>query len=177
MGRDKAVIEIGGSSLISRVAKALSDASLEPIRIAVSNPEDVDHYGRTIADEIEIEWVVDAEPHAGPIEAIIEAAFDNGGNSSPIQLSPVDVPWVTSELFLSLAETLEDDDILAMPNDGVWSHPLLGLIRPKEVGEFLLRDRRPLHEQFSEARHSLLMVDPKLIRNVNYPDDLEGYSP
>ncbi len=72
MGRDKAVIEIGGSSLISRVAKALSDASLEPIRIAVSNPEDVDHYGRTIDDEIEIEWVVDAEPHAGPIEAIIE---------------------------------------------------------------------------------------------------------
>lgn len=176
MGRDKAMIEIDGCSLICRVAKALSNASLEPIRIAVSNPEDADKYGRTIDDGLEIEWVVDSDPHAGPIEAIIEAVFDKRVGSSPIQLSPVDVPWVTPELFLSLADSLKADDVLAMPNDGVWSHPLLGLIRPEAVGNFLMRDRRPLHRQFSEARHSLLMVDPKLIWNVNYPEDLERYS-
>ena len=35
MGIDKAMIEIGGHSMISRVVRALTLAELEPIRIAV----------------------------------------------------------------------------------------------------------------------------------------------
>ncbi len=39
MGRDKALIEIDGEAMISRVVEALVDAGREPIRIAVANPE------------------------------------------------------------------------------------------------------------------------------------------
>tara|TARA_B100000959_G_scaffold286565_1_gene365835 strand:+ start:3413 stop:3946 length:534 start_codon:yes stop_codon:yes gene_type:complete len=177
MGRDKAMIEVEGTSLICRVATALSKAALEPIRVAVSSPEDIDAYGETIDIGIEIEWVVDGEAHAGPIEAIIEAVFDKQSDSSTIQLSPVDVPWITPELFLAIGEVLNDDDILAMPYDGAWSHPLLARIRPETIGGMLMRDKRPLHEQFTEVQHSLLMVEPGLIRNVNTPDDLQSHLP
>ena len=45
MGIDKAMIEVDGHSMISRVVKALTLAGLEPIRIAVANPEDIEKYG------------------------------------------------------------------------------------------------------------------------------------
>ena len=48
MGRDKALIEIDGISCVARVAIALAEAGLEPIRIAVANPENIDDYGATI---------------------------------------------------------------------------------------------------------------------------------
>ena len=45
MGRDKALIEVGGVACIARVASALAAAGCEPIRIAVAQPEDVERYG------------------------------------------------------------------------------------------------------------------------------------
>ena len=45
MGRDKALLEIEGKSMIERVATSLATANLEPIRIAVALPEDVEEYG------------------------------------------------------------------------------------------------------------------------------------
>ena len=59
MGRDKALIEIEGHSCISRDVSALREAGLEPIRIAVARPENIDDYGATIPTEIDVEWVLD----------------------------------------------------------------------------------------------------------------------
>ena len=42
MGRDKALIEVGGEPCIARVAMALAEAGREPIRIAVAEPEDIE---------------------------------------------------------------------------------------------------------------------------------------
>ena len=39
MGQDKALIEIDGKAMITRVVEALKKADREPIRIAVANPE------------------------------------------------------------------------------------------------------------------------------------------
>ena len=44
MGRDKALVEVDGSAMIERAAISLATANLEPIRIAVAQPEDVEHY-------------------------------------------------------------------------------------------------------------------------------------
>ena len=60
-----------------------------------------------------------------------------------------------------------------MPHDGERGHPLLSLIRTKEVLEIIEGDRRPLRVQFAEAKHSLLMEDPAVLLNVNTPSDLE----
>jgi CTP:molybdopterin cytidylyltransferase MocA len=85
----------------------------------------------------------------------------------------VDYPWVSSDLFFSLQDRLGADDCLIMPHDGERGHPLLSLIRTKEVLEIIEGDRRPLRVQFAEARHSVLVEDPAILLNVNTPADLE----
>ena len=172
MGIDKAMIEVDGHSMISRVVKALTLSGLEPIRIAVANPEDIEKYGSEVGLDTDVEWVLDARTHAGPIDAIEEALLDSGCGEI-IQLAAVDYPWVTEGLFISLQDGLNDDNALIMPHDGEMSHPLLALIRSDEVLGMLHSDRRPLRVQFSEARHSILIEEPEILRNVNSPEDLE----
>ena len=59
MGCDKALVEIDGSAMIERAAISLATANLEPIRIAVAQPEDVEEYGSAIGPDLDIEWVLD----------------------------------------------------------------------------------------------------------------------
>ncbi len=175
MGTDKAMIEIEGTSMICRIADALACAGLEPIRIAVARPGDVEKYGSKLDSDLEVEWVLDGKTHAGPIDALEEALIDPRlERQSTLQLAPVDCPWVTGDLFSSLRESLAEGDALIMPHDGERPHPLLALIRPELVRKMIAEDRRPLHVQFSQARHSVLLGDPDVLRNVNSPDDLEG---
>ncbi|MBR79432.1 MAG: hypothetical protein CMA88_01420 [Euryarchaeota archaeon] len=175
MGTDKAMFEIEGISMICRVAGALAGAGLEPIRIAVARPGDVEKYGSVLDSDLEVEWVLDGKTHAGPIDALEEALMDPRlEEQSTLQLAPVDCPWITAGLFSSLREGLAEGDGLIMPHDGERTHPLLALIRPKLVRKMIVGDRRPLHVQFSQTRHSVLQEDPEVLRNVNSPEDLEG---
>jgi molybdopterin-guanine dinucleotide biosynthesis protein A len=173
MGRDKALVEVDGSAMIERVAISLATANLEPIRIAVAQPEDIEEYGSAIGPDLDIEWVLDSMTHAGPIDAIEEALLDPECEGGVLQLATVDYPWVSSDLFVSLQDGLGSDDSLIMPHDGERGHPLLSLIRTKEVLEIIEGDRRPLRVQFAEVRHSILMEDPAVLLNVNTPADLE----
>jgi len=173
MGRDKALLEIDGTSMIERAAISLATANLEPIRIAVANPEDVEEYGSAIGPDLDIEWVLDSMPHAGPIDAIEEALLDPKCEEGLLQLATVDYPWVSAELFVSLQDGLGADDCLIMPHDGERGHPLLSLIRTKEVLELIEGDRRPLRIQFAGVKHSVLVEDPAVLLNVNTPEDLE----
>jgi len=93
--------------------------------------------------------------------------------ANELQITPVDVPWVTSELFTTLADTISDDDALAVPADGERMHPLLALIRPTPVRELLANDRRPLRIQFAEMPHSILLENRAVLKNINLPIDLE----
>ncbi|MEC7708471.1 MAG: molybdenum cofactor guanylyltransferase [Candidatus Thermoplasmatota archaeon] len=173
MGRDKALVVVDGSTMIERMAISLAAANLEPIRIAVSQPEDVEDYGLAIGSDLDIEWVLDSRTHAGPIDAIEEALLDPDCDGDLLQLATVDYPWASPNLFASLQESLRADDFLIMPHDGERSHPLLSLIRTREVLEIIEGDRRPLRIQFAEVKHSILMEDPAVLLNVNTPEDLE----
>ena len=172
MGRDKALIEVGGVACIARVASALAAAGCEPIRIAVAQPEDVEKYGEVLPDGLDVEWVLDADTHAGPIEALLEALNDPlVADSDSIQLCPVDVRWVTADLFFELEKTLGSEDLLAIPADPQRTHPLLARVRPSvatQIGD----DRRPLHVQFAEMEHTTLLADAAILRNVNTAADL-----
>ena len=173
MGRDKALLEVDGSAMIERMAISLATANLEPIRIAVAQPEDVEEYGSAIRPDLDIEWVLDSITYAGPIDAIEEALLDPECEGGLLQLATVDYPWVSSDLFVSLQDGLGADDCLIMPHDGERGHPLLSLIRTNEVLEIIEGDRRPLRVQFTEAKHSILVEDPEVLLNVNTPADLD----
>ena len=170
MGTDKCLIEIDGVACIQRVAMALAEAGLEPIRISVSSPEHMEKYGSVIDPSLQVEWVVDSVPNAGPIEAILEALTDPFCND-PLQIAPVDVPWLEMELLIGLEGGIGDCKV-AMPVCSGRTHPLLALVRP-EVADLVGRSRRPLREQFHEMDHVLVEVREEVVRNVNRPSDLE----
>ncbi len=170
MGRDKALLEVDGVACINRVAKVLAEAGLEPIRIAVATAEDIEKYGECVDSELQVEWVVDSFPHAGPIEAVLEALKDPLC-ANTLQLAPVDVPWLEASLLSDLANAIAEEP-LALPFSGGRGHPLLALVRP-EVADMIGDDRRPLHIQMTESRHSVVEASPRVVRNVNRPSDLE----
>ena len=66
MGTDKALLEIDGVPCINRVAVALAEAGLEPIRVAVASAEHIERYGERMDDSLQVEWVVDSFPRSGP---------------------------------------------------------------------------------------------------------------
>ena len=78
----------------------------------------IDSYSQVIDSSIEIEWSVDKEKFAGPIESIIENLEKFAGNEDFIQLATVDVPWVTEEFFIELRNSIKSGDDLIMPTDG-----------------------------------------------------------
>ena len=91
MGRDKALIEIDGLPMITRVVNALVEAGKEPIRIAVANPEKMEVYATVIDPNYDIEWVLDSVQYAGPVDAIIENLND---------------PFALKEEFIQLARSV-----------------------------------------------------------------------
>ena len=169
MGVDKALLEVEGDVCINRVAVALAEAGLEPIRIAVASAEDIEKYGERISPSLQVEWVVDSVPRAGPIEAILEALEDPLCENT-LQLAPVDVPWLEAGLLHDLGEGIGEEPIAIPFSDGRW-HPLLALVRP-EVAGLIGSDRRPLHVQMTALRHSVVEASPLVVRNVNSPSDL-----
>ena len=68
----------GGVACIARVAQLLAAAGCEPIRIAVAQPEDVERYGSVMPDGLDVEWVLDAVTHAGPIDCYRGLDRSNG---------------------------------------------------------------------------------------------------
>jgi molybdopterin-guanine dinucleotide biosynthesis protein A len=175
MGRDKALIEIDGLPMITRVVKALVGAGKEPIRIAVSSPEKMEDYAAVINSNFDIEWVLDSMQHAGPVDAIIENLKDPLClQEESIQLATVDVPWVTAEFFTSLENSISKSDDVIIPTDGDTLHPLLSLVRPKLLIKSLESwSGGPLQEVFQQSPHSLLMIDPDIIKNINSMNDLK----
>ena len=170
MGSDKCLLQVDGVACIQRVAMTLAEAGLEPIRISVASPEHMERYGRVLDSSLQVEWVVDSNPHAGPIEAILDALADPFCND-PLQIAPVDVPWLEMEILIDLERRIGDCKV-AIPVCSGRTHPLLALVRP-EVAGLVGRNRRPLREQFHEMDHVLVEVREEVVRNVNRPSDLE----
>ena len=104
------------------------------------------------------------------IEAIVEALNDPlCGNT--LQLAPGDVPWLESGLLSDLEREIGEEPLAIPFSEGRW-HPLLALVRP-EVAGLIGGDRRPLHVQMTEIRHSVVEASPGVVRNLNRPSDLE----
>ena len=130
----------------------------------------MEKYGSVIDPSLQVEWVIDSVPNAGPIEAILEALTDPFCND-PLQIAPVDVPWLEMSTLLELESRIGDNEVAIPISSGVL-HPLVSLVRPM-VANSVGSDRRPLREQFSEISHVLVEVDERSVKNINSPEDLD----
>ncbi len=174
MGKDKALIEIDGEACISRVVNALNNAEMGPIIISISNVDLIKPYKKLLAPNIDIIWSVDENKFAGPIESIMQNILKFCKKGDFLQLATVDTPWVTEDFFKRMRNSIQDNDDLVMPADGKNLHPLLSYVKSNIIlRKLILGSMEPLRIQFSDLSHSLFIEKEYILKNINYPQDLE----
>lgn len=108
MGQDKALIELGGEPLVSRVARRLCTVA-DPVTTAPGTVGRLAHLGLT--------EIADSEAGAGPLAGIVA-----GLAWSPRELvavAAVDMPFADAELFALLARSMgHADAVVPVTADG-----------------------------------------------------------
>jgi molybdopterin-guanine dinucleotide biosynthesis protein A len=117
-GSDKALVTVGGESLLELVLGAVSAAE----RIIVVGPQ------RDVA--IEATWVQEEPPGAGPVAAL--AAGLRLVRSTLVVVSAVDHPLVTDEDISRLLASVSADGAIAVSDDGRLQ-PLLAAYRHRAL--------------------------------------------
>jgi molybdopterin-guanine dinucleotide biosynthesis protein A len=173
MGRDKALLPWGASTLLDHALDRLRAACSE-VRI-LSGPEP------RYADR-GLPVLVDATPDGGPLAGVCSglAAAPDGAAA----FLAVDLPFVSVELLVGLLERARDyDAVVPVTADG--AHPLCAVYGPGclapirrrlEAGERKMTCFWPdvrVHEMALDELSAF--GDPAvLLRNVNTPEDYEG---
>ncbi|MFO0944355.1 MAG: molybdenum cofactor guanylyltransferase [Planctomycetota bacterium] len=175
MGRDKASLELGGRSFLTRVIDVVASV-VSPV-VVVAAPGQI----LSLPSRENVSLAYDQCPGQGPLHGMargfqelpqaIEAAF----------VSSCDLPLLRPEWISFLISRLDEFEVV-LPIAGGYEHPLAGLYRREvETTAWRLLDegrRRTVslaeeHRTLRIPEQELRSVDPELdsLRNVNTPGD------
>lgn len=160
MGRDKALVMLGGKPLVARVARRLG---CQIGQLAINGPPALRPFAVDHGAEL-----IDEAPYSGmgPL-AGIRAALVWAGTAAPeashVLIAPVDMPFLPSDLVERLGNGLGDDKAAIATSPGGRAVPVLGLwpLAAREPIERALQDGRDL------AVHA--MLDRIGWRGVDFP--------
>jgi len=168
MGRDKALIELEGQTLLDRAVgfcKSFAD------EVLISSDSENHKKGRirTIPDEFK---------NCGPIGGIY-SCLKQSANEWNFVLS-VDAPFVEKEFVTFLINSALGFDAVVPTHD--WKRePLIALYNKTSVSQFesqIKTGNYKLHFLLQELKTNFVETDewlekyPKLFQNLNYPEDL-----
>lgn len=176
MGADKALVEVGGRPMASRVVGALRQAGCDPV-LAVGGD-------RRLQEWLGIDVVADRWPGEGPLGAIITAIEHAAG--APVVVVACDLPWISGTALRALIDSQETMPLPSPTGAGdelpqvvvartdrleplcaVWQPTALEpLLTAFEAGE------RAVHAALGRLRVRHHEVDAMALRNVNTPEDL-----
>jgi molybdopterin-guanine dinucleotide biosynthesis protein A len=171
MGRDKALIEIGGKPLVRLVAERLAECA-DPILLASGRPP---RFGNLPYEEI-----ADAAPGAGPISGLVAAL-----SASPHDLlvvAAVDMPFVSVDVFRLLIDRHAGEDAV-VPVTRMGRQPLHALYHRSalpHLADALSRGRYGLREALAELdvrevgreEWGPIDADGRFALNLNTQEDL-----
>lgn len=176
-GGDKALIDIGGVTILDRVLACLTPQCERVVLNANGDPNRFARFGLpVIADDV--------PDFAGPLAGIL-AGLDWIANNAPglewMASAPGDCPFLPDDLLTRLHRArIEQDKPLACARSGDWRHPVVGLW-PVALRADLRRAvvEEDLHKiEVWTARHGVAIaewpdrpLDPFF--NVNTPEDRE----
>jgi molybdopterin-guanine dinucleotide biosynthesis protein A len=170
MGKNKALIEINGKSLIKLVSEKLKQVFNQVIIIA-NDSRSYEHLG--------LEIFPDVYEQCGPLGGI-HAAFDHSGSSS-LFVSACDTPFISPDLIRYIL-SFPSPKFVKIPIADGYEHPLCGiyhreifpeLVRRLEQRDLKLMDflnnvlceRIPIHS-------SLPFYQPDSFFNINTEEDI-----
>ena len=168
MGRPKAWLEVGGTTLLRWVADRLAPAFAEVV-VSFAEPEQV-------AEQVPYRVVFDRKPSAGPL-AGLESGLSAARNEVTFAVA-CDMPYVTRELA-EMAVAASHGCDAAIPRIDGRPEPVCAAYRRSalpaitvalDAGRYRAAD---LAERLDVAW--LEGLDPDLFRSVNAPEDFERF--
>jgi molybdenum cofactor guanylyltransferase len=163
MGRPKALVEVGGSLMVVRVAEALSAGGCAPVKLIG---------GLTVRDDVGYPLVEDRWPGEGPLGGVITAIIDAGRDIVVAACDLPDLDAATVRAIRDAPGAVEADAVVATtarlePALARWNQRGLdALVAIFANGE------RALHVALDQLDIIEVAVDPGAMRNVNEPGDL-----
>ncbi|MGH2817455.1 MAG: molybdenum cofactor guanylyltransferase [Actinomycetota bacterium] len=173
MGRDKALIEIGGKPLIRLIAERLTECA-DPILLASGR--------RRRFGNLPYEEIADAAPGAGPISGLVAAL-----SASPhdlLAVAAVDMPFVNAEVFRLLSDRHTDEDaVVPVTHEG--RQPLHAVYHRSalpHLADALSRGRYGLREalaaldvrEVGREEWGAIDADGRFALNLNTQEDLRS---
>ncbi|PZM13071.1 molybdenum cofactor guanylyltransferase MobA [Rhizobium tubonense] len=179
MGRNKAIADLGGESLLARIK-----ARISPQVSALALNADPDW-----PEALGLRLIPDTIPgKAGPLAGVLAALRDTAAShpqATYVVTVPIDSPFLPEDLVSSLAASLDGAQAIAIATSQDRDHPVFGLwpvAIADELENWLLADEKRRMRDFL-ARHTVRRVEFEMIEtthgaldpffNVNTPDDLK----
>jgi len=173
MGRTKALVEVDGVAMGSRVAQALRDAGCSPVLAYGGDPDELAPLG--------LDVMSDLYPATGPLGGVLgllESLAAETRDASVI-VAACDLPSLRGEVLLALVDALRADESLDVavartsqiePACAAWR-----VSAARQLGEMYASGERALHTAIGQLRSVEIDVDPAALRNINTPEELGGY--
>ncbi len=169
MGRDKALIEVDGTSMVLRVVAALRAGGCEPV-VAIGGD-------RAALEQLGIVVVDDLFPGEGPLGGVITALA--GSPADLVVVASCDLPHLTGATVGSLVAAMEGDQSTTTPEVAVAvtdrPHPTCAAWRPgtlPTLRRVFDGGERRLTAAIAELRAAEIQADAQDLANVNTPGDL-----
>jgi len=165
MGRNKALVEVGGTPMALLVADTLSAAGCEPVVLVGGDPGDLAALGLRV--------VPDGRPGEGPLAGVLTALDLAAGD---VVVVACDLPHLTTgviETIVAMAAGNPDADVVAARTDRV--EPGCALWRQSArdvVAASLASGERAVHRVLARLPAVEVVVPADALRNINTPDDL-----
>jgi molybdenum cofactor guanylyltransferase len=178
MGRNKALADLGGESLLSRIkARIAPQVAVLALNADLDWPQPAGL--RLIPDTI--------PDKAGPLAGVLAALRDTAANhpqATHVLTVPIDSPFFPMDLAVRLATSLEAAKQIAIASSAGRDHPVFGLwpvAISDDLESWILTDEKRRVREFL-ARHAVRRVDFGMIEtalgpfdpffNINRPEDL-----
>jgi molybdopterin-guanine dinucleotide biosynthesis protein A len=164
MGRDKALIEVDGVSMVERVSRALEAGGCRPVVIVGG---DRARLSAVSAREV----VPDTWPGEGPLGGVIDAVRRFGaGGADGVVVAACDLPDLTADSVTAIAAAGGAAVAVAdRLHPGVARWPIAAVGRLEALFEAGVRS---LQEALDALGAVPIAVEPAALRNVNRPGDL-----
>ncbi len=172
MGRTKALIEVRGTPMASRVAEALADAGCEPVVLYGGDPGELAPLDRPV--------LPDRYPGEGPLGGILGALELFADQATDLLIVACDLANLSSAdltALIDVARLRPDADVIVAsggrvePTCALWRSATVDRIRASfDAGE------RAVHRVLDDLCTVEVSLPPTSLRNINTPGDLDRYS-
>lgn len=161
MGRDKALVEVEGVPMASRVAAALDAAGAREVVLIGGTDR-----------RLSRRHVADAHPGEGPLGGVLTALA--ASDADLVVVTACDLPWLDAGTVRALLEGLGAADVAFARTDR--REPLCAVWRRSSAAPALARafdtGERAIHRAVGGLRVVDIEVGLRALTNVNTPDDL-----